>query len=139
LDPEPLPHALLFEYEDALIVRKRCKLGRLDKESSRPCRWSWSLRQRTRGALAGFILRGLTAAFAVPAVLVGAELAAIVPRPLARGLEQAHAITNYELPYIATSLQARLLWHEHAQDEPSHESLYEVLRARHRGTQARVS
>jgi hypothetical protein len=49
-------------------------------------------------ALAGFILRGLATAFAVPAVLVGAELAAIVPRPLARGPEQAHAITNYELP-----------------------------------------
>jgi hypothetical protein len=90
-------------------------------------------------ALAGFILRDLATAFAVPAVLVGAELAAIVPRPLARGLEQAHAITNYELPYIARSLQARLLWYEHAQDEPSHESLYEVLRARHRGTQARAS
>jgi hypothetical protein len=88
-------------------------------------------------ALAGFILRGLATAFAVPAVLVGAELAAIVPRPL--GLEQAHAITNYELPYIARSLQARLLWYEHAQDEPSHEALYEVLRARHRGTQARAS
>lgn len=65
---------------------------------------------------------------ALPALLVDSELAAIVPRPLARALEQTHAITTYELPYTTTPVEVRLLWHERVEGEPSHEWLHEILR-----------
>jgi len=65
---------------------------------------------------------------ALPALLVDAELAAIVPRPLARALEQSYPITTYELPYATTAVEVRLLWHERVDEEPSHEWLHEVLR-----------
>jgi len=67
---------------------------------------------------------------ALPALLAESELAAIVPRPLARAFEhaQAHAITTYELPYSTTPVEVRMLWHERIEDEPSHEWLHEVLR-----------
>ena len=65
---------------------------------------------------------------ALPALLEGSDLAAIVPRPLATALERTHAVTTYELPYAATPLEVRLLWHERVENEPSHEWLREILR-----------
>ena len=65
---------------------------------------------------------------ALPALLVDSELAAIVPRPLARALEQTHGTTTYELPYPTTPVEVRLLWHERVEGEPSHEWLHEILR-----------
>ena len=65
---------------------------------------------------------------ALPALLADSELAAIVPRPLARALGQTHAITTCELPYTTTPVEVRLLWHERLESEPSHEWLHEILR-----------
>lgn len=65
---------------------------------------------------------------ALPALLQDSELAAIVPRPLARALEQNHSIATYELPYTTTPVEARMLWHERVEGEPSHDWLHEILR-----------
>jgi DNA-binding transcriptional LysR family regulator len=65
---------------------------------------------------------------ALPALLMDSEMAAIVPRPLARALEEAYAITSYELPYTTMPVEVRLLWHESVEEEPPHEWLHEVLR-----------
>lgn len=67
--------------------------------------------------------------------LVDSELAAIVPRPLARALEPTHAITTSELPYTTTPVEVRLLWHERVEGEPSHEWLHEILRGAAGGPQ----
>jgi DNA-binding transcriptional LysR family regulator len=65
---------------------------------------------------------------ALPALLADSELAAIVPRPLARAFERAHAVTIYELPYATTPVEVRLLWHERIEGEPAHDWLHDVLR-----------
>ncbi|MCP3383166.1 MULTISPECIES: LysR family transcriptional regulator [unclassified Bradyrhizobium] len=65
---------------------------------------------------------------ALPALLADSELAAIVPRPLARAFARAHAITTYELPYATTPVEVRLLWHERIAGEPSHDWLHDILR-----------
>jgi len=65
---------------------------------------------------------------AVPGLLQDTELAAIVPRPLAKALAQNYPIATYELPYAATPLEVRLLWHERVDGEPAHEWLHDVLR-----------
>ena len=65
---------------------------------------------------------------ALPALLEGTELAAIVPRPLAKALAGRHPITAYDLPYATAPLEVRLLWHQRVDDDPSHEWLHEVLR-----------
>lgn len=64
----------------------------------------------------------------LPALLADSELAAIVPRPLARAFERAHAVTTYELPYATTPVEVRLLWHERIEGEPSHDWLHDILR-----------
>ncbi|MDQ8727403.1 LysR family transcriptional regulator [Bradyrhizobium sp. LHD-71] len=65
---------------------------------------------------------------AVPALLQDSELAAIVPRPLAKALAQTHAIAAYDLPYSTRPVEVRLLWHERVEGEPSHKWLHEILR-----------
>lgn len=65
---------------------------------------------------------------ALPALLADSELAAIVPRPLARAFEREHAITACELPYATTPVEVRLLWHERIEGEPSHDWLHDILR-----------
>lgn len=65
---------------------------------------------------------------AVPGLLQDSELAAIVPRPLAKVLEQNYPIATHELPYSANPLEVRLLWHERVEGDPSHEWLHDVLR-----------
>jgi DNA-binding transcriptional LysR family regulator len=157
--PSRFRTALLFEYDDVLIVGKKRKLGRLDKAKLATLPLVVvSFGGEQEGAIGGYISeRGLARRsemydrpaleralsdsdhppriavslphfLALPALLVESELAAIVPRPLARALEQAHAITTHELPYTTTPVEVRLLWHERVEDEPSHEWLHEVLR-----------
>lgn len=70
----------------------------------------------------------MAAFLALPALLQDSELAAIVPRPLARALAQHHAIATYEMPYTTTAVEVGLLWHERVEDEPSHDWLHEILR-----------
>ena len=65
---------------------------------------------------------------ALPALVEDTELAAIVPRPLAKVLEEKHSIAAYDLPYATTPAEVRLLWHERLEDDPSHEWLHEILR-----------
>jgi DNA-binding transcriptional LysR family regulator len=65
---------------------------------------------------------------ALPALLEDTKLAAIVPRPLARAFATKYPITTQELPYPTTPLEVRLLWHQRAEGDPSHEWLHEILR-----------
>jgi len=65
---------------------------------------------------------------ALPALIAGSELAAIVPRPLAKAFERTYAIAIHELPYTTNSLEVRLLWHERLDEDPSHEWLHGILR-----------
>jgi DNA-binding transcriptional LysR family regulator len=65
---------------------------------------------------------------ALPALLEGTGLAAIVPRPLANALVRAHPISLYELPYATTRLEVRLLWHERQEGDPSQDWLHELVR-----------
>ncbi|MBR0793930.1 LysR family transcriptional regulator [Bradyrhizobium jicamae] len=157
--PSRFRTALLFEYDDVLVVGRKRKLGRLDKArlASLPL-VVVSFGGEQEGAIGGFISeRGLARRsemydrtaleralsdsdrpariavtlphfLAVPALLADSELAAIVPRPLARALGQTHAITTYELPYATTPVEVRLLWHERVEGEPSHEWLHDLLR-----------
>jgi DNA-binding transcriptional LysR family regulator len=157
--PSRFRSALLFEYDDVLIIGGERKLGGLDKAKLATLPLVVvSFGGEQEGAVGGFISeRGLARRsemydrpaleraladserplriavslphfLALPALLVDSELAAIVPRPLARALEQAHAITTYELPYTTAPVEVRLLWHERVEHEPSHEWLHEVLR-----------
>jgi DNA-binding transcriptional LysR family regulator len=65
---------------------------------------------------------------ALPALLEDTKLAAIVPRPLARAFATKYPITTHELPYPTTPVEVRLLWHQRAEGDPSHEWLHEILR-----------
>jgi DNA-binding transcriptional LysR family regulator len=65
---------------------------------------------------------------ALPALIADSGLAAIVPRPLAKVLKQAHPITICELPYPTSVIEVRMLWHERVEHELSHEWLREALR-----------
>lgn len=65
---------------------------------------------------------------AIPALLEGSDLAAIVPRPLADAFARTHAVKTYELPYSTMPLEVRLLWHERDEGEPSQEWLHDVVR-----------
>ncbi|MGX9430102.1 MULTISPECIES: LysR family transcriptional regulator [Bradyrhizobium] len=151
--------ALLFEYDDVLIVGGKRELGRLDNAKlARLPLVVVSFGGEQEGAIGGFISeRGLARRsemydraaleralaesdrppriavslphfLALPALLADSELAAIVPRPLARVLEQNYAIKTCELPYTTTPVEVRMLWHERVEAEPSHEWLHEVLR-----------
>jgi DNA-binding transcriptional LysR family regulator len=65
---------------------------------------------------------------AVPALLKNTELAAIVPRPLAKVLAASHPITTHELPYPTALLEVRLLWHQRVDGDLSHTWFHEILR-----------
>ncbi|KRR22701.1 LysR family transcriptional regulator [Bradyrhizobium retamae] len=157
--PSRFRSALLFEYDDVLIVGGKRKLGRLDKAKFAQLPLVVvSFGGEQEGAIDGFISeRGLARrsemydraalerAFiesdcppriavslphflALPALLRDSYLAAIVPRPLARALEQTYEIATYELPYATTSVEVRSIWHERVEHEPSHEWIHEILR-----------
>ena len=65
---------------------------------------------------------------ALPALLEDREIAAIVPRPLAKAFAARYPIATHELPYLTTPVEVRLLWHQRADGDPSHEWLHEILR-----------
>jgi DNA-binding transcriptional LysR family regulator len=65
---------------------------------------------------------------ALPALLEDREFAAIVPRPLAEAFAARHPIATHELPYPTAPVEVRLLWHQRADGDPSHEWLHEILR-----------
>jgi len=65
---------------------------------------------------------------ALPALLEGSSLAAIVPRPLAASFARTHAISIYELPYPTTHLEVRSLWHERNEGDASQEWLHGIMR-----------
>jgi DNA-binding transcriptional LysR family regulator len=64
---------------------------------------------------------------ALPALLEGSGLAAIVPRPLAETFSRNHAISIYELPYPTTRLEVRSLWHERNAGDASQDWLHAVM------------
>jgi DNA-binding transcriptional LysR family regulator len=64
---------------------------------------------------------------ALPSVLEDTELAAIVPRPLARSLARTHRLTTYELPYRTALADVSVLWHERNVGDVPQEWLRELL------------
>lgn len=54
---------------------------------------------------------------ALPALIEESNLAAIVPRPLAKAVDQSFEIAIHELPYTTKSLQVHLLWHERLDED----------------------
>lgn len=65
---------------------------------------------------------------ALPALLANADLAAIVPRPLADLFARSHAISKYELPYSTSQLEVRSLWHERYDGNTSQHWLHTLMR-----------
>ncbi|WP_407179853.1 LysR family transcriptional regulator [Bradyrhizobium sp. STM 3562] len=157
--PSRFRTALLFEYDDVLIVSASRKLCRIDKAAFEKLSLVVvSFGGEQEGAIEGFISeRGLARrsemydraalekAFgdsdlpprmaislphflALPALIEGSELAAIVPRPLAKAFERTHSIAIHELPYTTNPLEVRLLWHERVDEDPSHRWLHDILR-----------
>jgi DNA-binding transcriptional LysR family regulator len=65
---------------------------------------------------------------ALPALLDGSKLAAIVPRPLAQAFARASPIVIHELPYVTTMTEVRALWHERSEGELSQAWLRTVMK-----------
>ena len=65
---------------------------------------------------------------ALPALLEGTDLTAIVPRPFARSLTSMHPLTMHELPYKTTSAEVSVLWQERNADAAPQVWLREMLR-----------
>jgi DNA-binding transcriptional LysR family regulator len=65
---------------------------------------------------------------AIPSLLEGSDLAAIIPRPLADCFARIHPIAIHELPYTSACLEVRLLWHERLNGEASQDWLHAVIR-----------
>jgi DNA-binding transcriptional LysR family regulator len=65
---------------------------------------------------------------ALPALLEGSGLAAIVPRPLADAFARTHSISICELPYPTTRFEVRSLWHERHEGDASQEWLHGIMR-----------
>jgi DNA-binding transcriptional LysR family regulator len=65
---------------------------------------------------------------ALPALLEDTELAAIVPRPLAKVFAHRFAIKTCDLPYATKPLETMLLWQRKVEDDLSLEWLHDVLR-----------
>jgi DNA-binding transcriptional LysR family regulator len=65
---------------------------------------------------------------ALPALLEDAQLAAIVPRPLAKLLARMHPLSLHELPYEMDSVDVSVLRHERRGRDASQDWLCEMLR-----------
>jgi DNA-binding transcriptional LysR family regulator len=65
---------------------------------------------------------------ALPALLDGSRLAAIVPRPLANAFARTHPVSVCELPYATTHLEVRSLWHERHEGDASQDWLHMMMR-----------
>ena len=65
---------------------------------------------------------------ALPVLLEHTDLAAIVPRPLAKSLARTHGLTTHELPYKTNALDVSVLWHERTTRDAPQVWLRDVLR-----------
>ena len=65
---------------------------------------------------------------ALPALLENTDLAAIVPRPLAKSLARAHPLSTHELPYKTAPVDVGTLWHERTLKDAPQEWLREMLK-----------
>ncbi|RZN33749.1 LysR family transcriptional regulator [Bradyrhizobium sp. Leo121] len=65
---------------------------------------------------------------ALPSLVEDTDLAAIVPRPLARSLARARRLSTYELPYRPGLVDVSVVWHERNADDAPQEWLRELLR-----------
>ncbi len=65
---------------------------------------------------------------AVPALLIGTDVAAIVPRPLGALFAKQHAVSVHELPYTTSQVEVRALWHQRSDGDPAQEWLHKMLR-----------
>jgi DNA-binding transcriptional LysR family regulator len=64
---------------------------------------------------------------AVPSLLSGTGLGAIVPRPLGELFAKQHPVAIHELPYPTSPVEVRALWHERSDGDPAQEWLRQVL------------
>ncbi|SDO10510.1 LysR family transcriptional regulator [Afipia sp. GAS231] len=155
--PQRFNSNLLFEYDDVLIAGRAFETMTIE-HLSRLSIVVVSFGGEQEGAIDGFISeRGLARrsemydrraferAFAaserlprlavslphflaLPSLLEGSDLAAIVPRPLADSFARNHSISIYELPYPTARLEVRSLWHERHEGEASQEWLHGIMR-----------
>jgi DNA-binding transcriptional LysR family regulator len=65
---------------------------------------------------------------ALPSLLDSGDLAAIVPRPLAKLLVRTSSLSSHELPYKSSSVNVSMLWHERNSSDGAHKWLREMLR-----------
>jgi DNA-binding transcriptional LysR family regulator len=65
---------------------------------------------------------------ALPSLLEGTHLTAIVPRPLAKSLAHMHPLSTHELPYRTTLVDVSVVWHERNTGDAPQEWLREMLR-----------
>jgi DNA-binding transcriptional LysR family regulator len=65
---------------------------------------------------------------ALPSLLEASDLAAIVPRPLARLLVRTSSLSLHELPYRSSNVDVSMLWHERNSADAAHKWLREMLR-----------
>lgn len=88
--------------------------------------------QSLREALAPEVpqLRMLVAhALAVPALLAGSDMLALLPAPLADLFARDHGVHTAPLPYIARPVEVRAVWHERSDQDPAHAWLRERIEA----------
>ena len=65
---------------------------------------------------------------AVPALLDGSDLVAIVPWPLAEIFARSQPLSIYQLPYPTSVLNVRVVWHERNEGEAAHRWLHGMLK-----------
>jgi DNA-binding transcriptional LysR family regulator len=65
---------------------------------------------------------------ALPSLLDGDDLAAIVPRPLAKLLARMPSLSLHELPYKSSQVDVDVLWHERNSTDAAQKWLREMLR-----------
>lgn len=56
----------------------------------------------------------------VPRLVLGTPLVAIVVERLLDQLAEAQCVARYEIPFQTTTLMAKLIWHQRAEEDPGH-------------------
>lgn len=73
-------------------------------------------------------LRMLVAhALAVPALLSGSDMIALLPSPLAKLFARDHGVRTAPLPYPSRPVEVRAVWHERSGQDPAHAWLRERI------------
>jgi len=88
--------------------------------------------QSLREALAPGVprLRMLVAhALAVPGLLAGGDMLAVLPSSLARLFARGHGLHAAPLPYSSRPVEVRAVWHERSDQDPAHAWLRERIQA----------